>query len=308
MKNIAFIGMGGVGGYFGGKISQLLKQGEADVNIYFVARGEHLQAIRENGLRLKTKTDGELICRPSLATDQWEELPLLDICFLCVKSYDLENAVRNLLPKIKEETRIIPLLNGVDIYDRIRTITEKGIVYPACVYIGTHVEAPGIVNQDGGACKIFFGSDVRKPEEKANEVCEIMKKAGIQHVWTERHMEEIWNKYIFIAAYGLVTASANKTLGEVYENSELSECVRGIMQEIWEIGCAQNIDLPKEVIDEAYQKATNFPYEAKTSFQRDYEKKDKPDERELFGGTILALGAKYNIATPYTALVYKKIQ
>ncbi len=308
MKNIAFLGVGGVGGYFGGKMTRLLNGSEPDINIFFIARGKHLEAIKENGLTLKTKTEGILKCIPTLATDHCEELPKLDICFICVKQYDLEDAIRKILPKLDNNTKIIPLLNGIDIYDRIRKITDKGIIFPACVYVGTHIKSYGIVEQNGGACTITFGQDPNHKDINADDVCELMSKAKIKFEWSSKHIEAIWSKYMFIAAYGLVTASENKTLGEVLDNEELSKKVRGIMKEIESISKAEKIRLPENIVDFSYRMAKNFPYEAKTSLQRDFELKDKLDERELFGQTIIDLGIEHGIDTQVTKSVYQKLK
>ena len=92
--NVGIIGVGGVGGYFGGKICRLASMNDA--NIFFVARGEHLDEIRKKGLHVSTATEGEWICSPTMATDRIDELPILDICLLCVKSYDLKNVASQL--------------------------------------------------------------------------------------------------------------------------------------------------------------------------------------------------------------------
>lgn len=105
------------------------------------------------------KDEGERICKPTLATHEICELPMLDACFIAVKAYDLENVLLALKSRIKENTEIIPLLNGVDIPNRIRQVIQKGRVYPACVYVGTHIERPGVVTQYGGSCTILFGKD-----------------------------------------------------------------------------------------------------------------------------------------------------
>ncbi len=307
MKNIAFLGVGGVGGYFGGKMTRLLNDSELDINIFFIARGEHLKAIKENGLTLETKTEGILKCVPTLATDNCEELPKLDICFICVKQYDLEDAIKKVLPKLDTNTKIVPLLNGIDIYDRIRKITDKGIIFPACVYVGTHVKSYGVVEQNGGACTITLGIDPNHKDINAEDVCELMSKAKIKFEWSSKHIEAIWSKYMFIAAYGLVTASENKTLGEVLDNEELSKKVKGIMKEIESISKAENIRLPDNIVENSYLMAKNFPYEAKTSFQRDFELKDRLDERELFGQTIIDLGVKHGINTTVTKNIYQKL-
>lgn len=305
--NVAFIGVGGVGGYFGGKMAQLLKGTSVDFNLYFIARGAHLEQIRNNGLKLKTSDNDEIICNPTLATDNINELPQLDVCFICVKQYDLDICLNQLKDKAYKNTQIIPLLNGVDIYDRIRRIIRKGIIFPACVYVGTHIEGPGVVSQSGGSCTIIFGKDPNNKEVEPSDICNLMSKANIKFQWSENHIEEIWSKYIFIAAYGLVTASENKTLGEVFEDKELSSKVLGIMNEIVSISKVEGVNLPEDIVEKAYNKAKNFPFNAKTSFQRDYERKISRDERELFGQTVIDLGKKHNISTPVVENVYKKL-
>lgn len=296
---IGIIGIGGVGGYFGGKLSYALNISFAETRkIYFVARGEHGRKIRENGLVLKTYHEGEMICRPAKVVETITELPPLDVCFLCIKQYDLNDCLVQLKEKIRSDTKIIPLLNGVDIYERIRKVIPNGYVFPACVYVGTHIEAPGIVTQNGGSCEIIFGKDKKYGGKKPNEICRLLDKAGIHYRWSENHLEEIWKKYIFIAAYGLVTANEKKTLGEVYENLESRNRVKRIMAEIIKLGQAEKIVFPEDILQTSLEKAKEFPYETKTSFQRDYETVGKRDERDLFGNTLLKLSIKHNIAIP----------
>ncbi len=87
------------------------------------------------------------------------------------RKWNLEDAIQKILPKLDINTKIIPLLNGIDIYDRIRKITDKGIIFPACVYVGTHIESYGVVEQNGGACTITFGQDPNHKDMNADDVC-----------------------------------------------------------------------------------------------------------------------------------------
>ncbi len=96
---------------------------------------------------------------PAAATDKVEDLPDPDLILVCVKSYDLDGAIQAILPKVHENTVILPLLNGADIYERIRKNMAAGIVLPACVYVGTHIQAPGVIYQSGGDGRILFGAD-----------------------------------------------------------------------------------------------------------------------------------------------------
>jgi len=295
MKHIGVIGVGGVGGYFGGKIAQVQEE-ISGIQVHFIARNEHLRAIQKHGLILDTE-EGEMICRPASVTDSIGDLPALDLCLVCVKSYSLETILPLLRPKIHSTTVILPLLNGVDIYERIRQVIPDGIVFPACVYVGTHIEEPGRVKQRGGACTIHFGKDPRY-DYSDPEIFDLLQKAGINYVWYDDPYPEIWSKFIFIAAFGLVTARYDRTIGEVLESEELRENARKIMLEIYEIAKAKKINLPETIIEDSLNKGRKFPFETKTSFQRDFEKKDKPDERDIFGGAVIRMGEALGVDTP----------
>lgn len=129
--DIAVIGIGGVGGYFGGKLSQI-RQIDPQLNIFFIARGQHLKAIQEDGLLLDAD-EGKIVCKPTKAIENISELPQLDYCFICVKGYDLGNMLIQLKEKISASTVILPLLNGVDIYERIRKVRRGIFILPVCI-------------------------------------------------------------------------------------------------------------------------------------------------------------------------------
>jgi 2-dehydropantoate 2-reductase len=301
--NIGVIGVGGVGGYFGSKLCRLISAGGAAV--YFIARGPHLAAIRQDGLSVKTATEGDWIGRPTLVTDDFEDLPALDVCLVCVKSYDLQNAVQRLRPCISDATAIIPLLNGIDIYERMRRELDRALIYPACTYIGVHIAAPGKLFQGGGDCAILFGRDPRSVDSRPQRLFELFEQCGIRHEWHDDIDAVLWRKYIFIASFGMVMACFDKTLGQVMESPQLSGFVQSVMEEIVALAKSMGADLPVDVVNETYRHGNDFAYESKTSFQRDFEKADKPDERDLFADTILRLGVQSEIKTPATRELWK---
>jgi 2-dehydropantoate 2-reductase len=300
IKNVCIYGVGGVGGYFGAKIIEGGRNKELKVS--FIARGKHLDAIKNKGLILKTD-DKEIAVRPDYAVENVNELGKIDLTLICVKSYDLDGVIQNIKDKIDDDTILLPLLNGVDIYERIRKNLDKGFVLPACVYVGTHIERHGIVSQKGGDGKIIFGKDP-KTNYYPQEVIAFFEKLKINFSFQEDPYKEIWTKYMFIAAYGLVTAKTGKTLGEVLEDSELIRDVERIMKEIKMIADKKDIPLDKDVIKKSIEKARSFPYQTKTSFQRDVENLNKKNEKDLFGGTIIRFGKEFNINTEYTEKYY----
>jgi 2-dehydropantoate 2-reductase len=306
IHNIGVIGVGGVGGYFGGELCSLA-EAAPQVKVYFVARGAHLAAIQKDGLLLST-SEGQSVCRPTLATDRLADLPPLDLCLVCVKAYDLAGVLVPLDGVVSAQTLIVPLLNGVDIYERIRAVISSASVLPACVYIGTHIERPGKVVQKGGAGEILLGPDPRQPDRAPQPLRDLFDRAAIRYRWLDDPYPAIWEKFVFIAAFGLVTACFDKTLGGVMASDELNRHVLGIMREIAQVAQAQGVALPETIVEDAFAKGRNFPPETRTSFQRDFAQAGKPDERDLFGGTLVRLGQASGVPVPVTRFVYDELQ
>jgi 2-dehydropantoate 2-reductase len=305
IMKICFFGVGGVGGYFGALVTKELGSKH---DIYFIARGRHKEKIIEHGLTLKKSGGAEVInVHPKACTESVTDLPICDLIIVSVKSYDLADAVKSIKHIANDTTVILPLLNGVDIYDRIREHLSIGIVLPSCVYVGTHIESPGVIYQKGGSCKIHIGKDPGFPEFYPEKLLHILKDSHIEFSWEENIQIAIWSKFMFIAAYGLVGAAYDKSLGEILENPELSQKVKSIMHEIKSITNKLNIPLDENIEEESFLKAKQFPFEAKTSFQRDVELKGKVNEADLFGGTLIRYGKSSGVSTTTITFVFNKL-
>ena len=308
ITKVCIYGIGGVGGYFGSKIANKLNNDKAmNYECYFIARGEHLEAIKKNGIKVITPKKA-IIGIPSIATNDIDELPNPDLILLCVKSYNLDEVVKSIKSKVHEKTVIMPLLNGADIYERIRKNLKSGIVLPACVFVGTHIQQAGVISQSGGDGKILFGRDPNFPEFDPNAVIRFLDDMDINHQWNNDPYPDIWSKYIFIASFGLVTVFTGKSLGEIMEDKKATEMVRDIMHEIYNIAKGKGVELPENIIDKSIGKANDFPYDTKTSYQRDVESKGKMNEGDLYGGTIIRDGGVLGIPTPTTKFIYSEIQ
>ncbi len=305
--NICFYGVGGVGGYYGTLMAAYFnKTGRGKST--FIARGKHKDAILANGLRLK-KDGGkeEIRVRPDVCTDTVEGLPVFDIVVVSVKGYDLEGVAQRLDRIVDADSIILPLLNGADIYERMRSHVSKGYLLPACVYLGTHIESPGIIFQKGGSRQIAVGKDPLYPEFYPEKLIDLFTQAGILIRFFEDVNVEIWTKYIFIAAFALVTATYDKTIGEVAADKTLGRLVKNMMQEMASIAAALNISLPGDIVDTSFSKAGQFAFETKTSFQRDVETRGRQSEWDLFGGTVLRYGEKFNIPVPHTRETFDRL-
>lgn len=305
--HVAVIGIGGVGGYFGAKLAAgHRRQQEKEPMLSFYARGEHLQAIRENGLLLRSAELGEIRAIPDLATDQAEELPMIDLCLLCVKSYDLDDALRQIRPRLHNDSVILPLLNGIDIPERIQRGVDCGILLPACVYVGTHISAPGIIEQSGGDGEIHFGPDPRRGDTPAATICRLLDDSGIRYQFYDDPQPALWGKYIFIASFGLITAVSGKSLGEVAADPELLRDTENIMREIVMTARARGVRISEGMIQSSLAKAHRFPFETRTSFQRDIEAGRK-DEGDLFGMTIIRIARECGLEVPATEAAHQAL-
>jgi 2-dehydropantoate 2-reductase len=305
--NICFFGVGGVGGYYGTLLTKYFNE-TGKGSTYFIARGRHKDAILENGLLLK-KEGGkeEILIKPYFCADTVNDLPVFDIVVVSVKGYDLENVCKEVTKITDENSIILPLLNGADIYERMRQHLRKGYILPSCVYLGTHIESPGVIFQKGGSCQISIGKDPSTPEFYPDKLINLFKSADILIEFFEDVNIEIWTKFIFIASFALVTATYNKTIGEVASDGNLGILVKNIMQEIALIAKALKIKLPFDIVETSFSKANQFPFETKTSFQRDVETKGKQSEWDLFGGTVIRYAERFNIPANNTKATLDKL-
>jgi 2-dehydropantoate 2-reductase len=306
--NVCVIGVGGVGGYFGGKLAHALSSNsDFSVNVFFLARGEHLEAIRKNGLIVKSPEFGTITCKPTLATERISELPQIDFFLIAVKGYDLMEAATSMQDHVKENTMILAPLNGADIQERLRIKIHTGRILPSCVYISSYIEEPGVV-LTGKPGKIIFGRDPAYPDDLPRELIRLFQKTSIDYEWKEDANPAIWEKYIFIASFSLISAYSDRTLDEILEDPSLKKEVIGIMNEINSIALKKKIQLPDGIVDLSLKKATMFPPGTQTSLQRDISQKKRKNELELLGGTILHLGKELGISTPTTREICQELE
>ena len=303
---IAVIGLGGVGGYFGFKLAQTYSANPA-VEITFVARGETYAVVAEKGLTLLSPEHEDSTSRPDKLVVDVSQLQGQDVYMLCVKEYDLEQLCESLKAHISAQTILLPLMNGADIYARIRKIIPKGIVLPACVYVASHIKEKGVVEHKGKAGKIFMGPDPEHAATAPKEVYNLLKGAGIDVTLSENVVADIWTKYLFIASFGLVSACYNASIGQVLDTPALKAQAAAIMEEIVAIAGKKGVSLPEGSIDETFRKAAAFPYHTPTSLQLDVQAKKAYNELDLFAGTIIRYGRELGIPVVATERIYQQI-
>lgn len=301
---IAIVGIGGVGGYYGGLLAKRYFDDE-DVEIVFIARGDHLEQIKKNGLNLITE-NGTFTVRPDLATGNPADCGIFDCVIFCVKAYSLEESAKLLSPSIDENTVVISLLNGVDNADRLSAVLNKGKIFNGCVYIGAHIVRPGVVQQAGSLNKLFFGNE---SDDKlvAMQIENILKQANIDAQYRTDIENIVWEKYVLISAFATATTFLDKTMRGILESEKGKELLDDLLTEVFRVSEAKGIALPKNIRKEIIAKVGTFPPEMKTSMQMDFEKGNRT-ELETFTGYIVREAGKHGLSVPTYERIYSALK
>jgi len=306
-KNITIIGLGGVGGYFGFKINQA-NEIDKQNKISFIARAKTYEIVKEKGLTLLSPEHKNKTTIPDSIHQNISEIKNPDLILICVKEYDLENICNQLTKIITKKTILLPMMNGANIYDRIRMIIPNNIILPSCVYVASHIKEKGIIEHKGKTGKLVFGKDPKHLSEDINWVINLINQSRIDYDFKEDSLVDIWTKFIFIASFGLVTAKHNSSIGTVcHDKSQRKEAIE-IMEEINLVASHKNIFLGENIIQKTFDKASTFPPNTPTSLQLDVNSKKENNELELFAGAIINYGISLNIKCPFTQKIYDEIK
>ena len=305
-KHIIIIGLGGVGGYFGFKINQANRNNQHQIT--FVARDKTYDVVNTKGLTLLSAEHSNSVTKPTNIVNNISDIKSPDLILICVKEYDLENVCNQIKEVILETSIILPMMNGADIYDRIRGIIPNNTILPSCVYVASHIKEKGIVEHKGKAGKLFLGRDPQNFKKNIDWILNIIDNSNISCEFKDSSLIDIWTKFIFIASFGLVTAKYNSSIGKVCTNEfQKNEAIQ-IMEEIKLIASVKDIELGKDIIPKTFNKAATFPPQTPTSLQLDINSQKENTELELFAGAIIRYGKQLKIKTPYTQKIYSEIR
>ncbi|MFC1815789.1 ketopantoate reductase family protein [Thermodesulfobacteriota bacterium] len=301
---IDVVGIGGVGGYFGGKLARHYAS-DQEIEVIYIARGEHLRQIQMNGLQQITE-EGQFTAFPTLATDNPENSGPFDLVLFCVKGYDLESSAALIKKNIGTSSIVISMLNGVDNVRPLTSMLPDARVLNGCVYIGAHIVKPGVVRQAGGSCQLLFGPDDGNLKG-LNPIKSLLKRANINAVLQRDIQSAVWEKYLFVSPLASATTYLGQPFGEFVTNSESRKFLEGLMKEVVDIGSARGIEISDEMIQGALDKISFFPYDTKTSMQMDFEN-SRRTEIDIFTGYIVSSGKELGIQTPLHKKVYQKLK
>ena len=300
---IGMLGLGGVGGYFGGLLAKAYFESDA-IEIVFIARGETQKAIAKNGLKIITDTT-EISAFPSLVSNNPEEIGKLNYLICATKTYDIETSFETIKNCITTNTIILPLYNGVDATERIQKLFSENTVLQGCVYIVSMIESPGVIKKMGSYEKLFFGSK-NAPVSKLNVLQSIFEKASVESYLVENIEETVWEKFIFISALASATSYLNVNIGGILKNPENKAIYSSLLNEITAVAVAKGLALPDDIVAQTIIKLEKTPKDATSSMHRDL-LAGRNTEVVSLTKYVVDQAIKFGVATPIYQLVLEKL-
>ena len=303
VTKIVIVGLGGVGGYYGGLLAKRFAD-DSLVKIYFVARGEHLKKVQQNGLTVITET-GTFVVKPTLATDQVSEIGIADYVILTTKSYDLEATALQIKPCVGENTVILPLLNGADISARIRVVLPGIEVWNGCAYIVARLNEPGVVESSGNLHRLNFGFE-NQTNARLLFFEKLLKDAGIDATFYVNIKSVIWKKFFFISSTATLTSYFDVSFGALLTDEDRKTTLVSLLEELLLVANSEGAEMNRNIIDKTIHQLENLPFDTTSSMHSDF-KAGRNTELQTLTGIVIELGKKHGIATPTYEKVFDKL-
>ncbi|NWF63999.1 MAG: ketopantoate reductase family protein [Chloroflexi bacterium] len=288
---LAIFGTGGVGGYFGGRLA---KNGE---DITFIARGEHLAALRHSGLRVES-IDGDFTVHPVNATDSPQSVGVVDLVILATKAWQLDEAITQMKPLLGNGTVILPLLNGMEHMDLlIHTFGTPHVIGGLC-RISAFIGAPGVIRHVGMKPYIAYGEWDNSPSERIQIIHNLFSSIdGIAAENPANIQTAMWEKFIFITGTSGVGAYTGKPIGEYRANPETRAMLFNAFSETAAVARAMGAPIEESFVSETMQQIDNAPGSVMASMQKDM-MAGKPSELNAQTGAVIRMGKAASVPTP----------
>ena len=291
----AIMGAGAVGAYLGGMLAR------AGHPVSLIARGHHLTALRQHGLRvIHDRAEFTVQCP---ATDHPAEIGPVDLALLTVKTYQNPTAVPAMTPMIGPDTAILCLQNGIDSYQAPASTFGADKVLPGAVYIEAALDAPGVARQTGDVVRVVFGELSEPLSARAQAIAHAFNSAGIPAEIAADIRAALWTKFLFIATMAGVTSIARQTLAQLMPRPEWRPVVTACLREIEATGRANGVNLPPDIHDTTLAYIENNLADLQASMHTDLIA-GRPLELEALTGAVIRAGRAAAVPTPINDVIY----
>jgi 2-dehydropantoate 2-reductase len=297
---IAVMGTGGTGGYFGGLLAR------AGEEVAFIARGAHLEAIRKNGLAVKSVLAGDFTISAT-ATDNPADIGPVDFVLFCVKAYDNAAAAEQIRPLIGPETVVLSVQNGIDNEQQIGDVIGPDHVLGCVSYVSSTIQSPGVIAQTGGPGTLVLGEMQGGTSSRTEALQSTLQNSGITAELHQDIQVALWQKFIGICGVNGITALTRLPMGEIVACRETHNLMRGTMQEVEAVARAGGVNLPKGCVDQSMDFFSSMDRSVRGSMYYDLAG-GRRLELEVLNGAVVRLGSEHGIPTPINFAIYAALK
>jgi 2-dehydropantoate 2-reductase len=292
---IAMLGAGGIGGYFG---AGLLRGGG---EVHFIARGAHLAAMRQSGLRIEGL--GEPVEMTGVrATDRPEDIGVVDLVVVGVKLWDTAAALEQARPLICRGTTLVSFQNGVTKSDLIRTAYPQAHVMDGVAYVATTIERPGVIRRTGPLERLVFGEIGGGASPVGERLLAIAQAGGINAELSGDVRREVWQKFVFLIGLSATTTSMRSAIGPIREHPTTRAFLLDVMREVVAVGRALGVALPADYAESRLAFADGVSPAMTSSMHHDLQRGNRL-ELPWLSGAVVELGARAGVPTPLNRAV-----
>ncbi|HSV53398.1 MAG TPA: 2-dehydropantoate 2-reductase [Burkholderiaceae bacterium] len=287
---IAIIGAGGLGGYFGARLQA------AGSDVTFVARGAHLAAIREQGLRIKSAL-GDLHLAKVMATSDPSEVGTVDMVLVCVKLWDTEAVAQQLKSLIGPETGVVSFQNGVEKDEiLVKALGAKAVLGGIC-YIAATIAQPGVIQHVGTLQKLVFGERDGTTSSRATQFLAECQKAGIDSALSTDIRRLTWEKFAILVGLSGTTTATRLPIGPIRSNEKTRAFLYDVINEVVLVGRAAGVELPADYAADRLRFVDTLPAEMTSSMHGDLKRGNRL-ELPWLSGAVVQMGKQLGVPTP----------
>ena len=297
---IAIIGAGGVGGYFGARLS------DAGHRVFFIARGEHLQKMKTVGLKVFSPL-GDLHLKNVNCSQDPIQVGSVDIVLIAVKLWATEGAVSILKPLLGPNTGIISLQNGVVAVDTLIETIDKRHVLGGVSKIAALIEEPGIIRHNGKMAALVFGELNGEKSERTVAFLQACQSANISAELSSDIHTAIWEKFVLLVTMSSITALTRLPIGPNREDPDTRQLMEEIMGEVIEVGRLKGARFPQDILQNQFQHISKLPPQMVASMCGDLRRHNQL-ELPWFAGSVVKMGKELGIPTPANKFIFASLK
>jgi len=297
---VAVIGTGGVGGYFGAKLAL------AGHDVTFVARGAHLDAIRNHGLKVEHESAPMHVANAQ-ATDDLSTIGPVDIAMVCTKLWDVESTAPSLKPLVADGGLAIPFQNGIDAPDMLRRTLGRDHVAGGIAFVAARISGPGVVTITGALGRLRVGPFFGIGEHKINAFADAGRAAGFNVDVADDIRRALWEKFAMFSAMSGCTALARQSIGVIRSDPDLRAMYERAILEAMAVGKADGVTFADDYLKQQLAFADNLNPAMKASMANDLAAGHKL-ELPWLSGAVVRLGRQHGVPTPIHDTIFAALK